>query len=82
MVLVAEISGTSLIFLAVVIVLILAVAYGLFTRQGSGINKHPRSDSQDPKTELERDEDEDLDERAGVDSTEGGADGMDQHGTV
>jgi hypothetical protein len=65
-----------LILLGVLILLVLGLGYGLYTRQGSGISKHPRADSQDPVV----DDDEDhLDERAGVDRTESAE--MDQRGT-
>lgn len=80
--LVAEITGNSFILLGVLIVIVFAVAYGLFTRQGSGINKHPVEDSQDPvlgdQTKSEG-EDEHEDERAGIDQTEGSP--MDQRGS-
>ena len=36
------------LLLAVLILLILGLAYGLYTRKGSGINKHPGPDSSDP----------------------------------
>jgi len=80
--LIGEISGDSLIVVAVLVVLVFAIAYGLFTRQGSGINKHPGPDSQDPVVGDEtKKENEDLqeDERAGVDRTESVE--MDQRGT-
>ncbi|MDQ3102690.1 MAG: hypothetical protein M3Q53_02465 [Actinomycetota bacterium] len=79
---VAEITGSSFILLGVLVVVVFAVAYGLFTRQGSGINKHPRGDSQDPVVGDEtKQTNEDLqgDERAGVDRTESAE--MDQRGT-
>lgn len=80
---VAEITGNSYILLGVMIVMVFAVGYGLYTRQGSGINKHPSPDSHDPAlgdtTKLGEDEDEETeDERAGVDLTEGSP--MDQRG--
>lgn len=79
---VAEISGNSFILLAVMIVVVFAISYGLFTRQGSGINKHPQGDSQDPvvdQGDAVGDRGEEGDERAGVDRTESAE--MDQRGT-
>ena len=79
---IAEITGSSFIVVAVLVAVVFAVAYGLFTRQGSGINKHPRGDSQDPVVGDEtKQENDDLqgDERAGVDRTESAE--MDQRGT-
>jgi hypothetical protein len=38
----AELAGGALIFLVFVIILLLAVAYGYYTRRGSGINQRPR----------------------------------------
>ena len=80
---VVAITGNSFILLAVMIVMVFAISYGLFTRQGSGINKHPQGDSQDPvvsEGDGEGDLDDDRgDERAGVDRTETVE--MDQHGT-
>ena len=86
---VAEITGNSYILLGVLVVLVFAIAYGLYTRQGSGINKHPTADSQDPvlgdqSKLLDEDSDSDdeerdgEDERAGVDLTEGSE--LDQRG--
>ncbi|MBA2523989.1 MAG: hypothetical protein H0V25_11780 [Solirubrobacterales bacterium] len=75
-------SADSLIVLAVLVILVFAVAYGLFTRQGSGINKHPGPDAQDTVVGDEtKKENSDLqeDERAGVDRTESGE--LDQRGT-
>ena len=80
--LVGEISGNSFILLGVMIAMVFAVSYGLFTRQGSGINKHPMGDSQDPVVgdETKRtNKDLQGDERAGVDRTESAE--MDQRGT-
>ena len=80
---VAEITGNSFILLGVLILLVFGTAYGLFTRQGSGINKHPGADSTDPVVGDEtKTENSDLqgDERAGVDRTESAE--MDQRGTV
>ena len=39
-----ELAGGSLIFLVFIILFILAVAYGYYTREGSGINQHGWSD--------------------------------------
>ena len=79
----AEISGNSYILLGVLILLVFGTAYGLFTRQGSGIHKHPVADSNDPVVGDEtKTENSDLqgDERAGVDRTESAE--MDQRGVV
>lgn len=84
---IAEITGNSFILLAVLVILVFATAYGLYSRQGSGINQHPTADSQDPvlgdqtKTHGKgKDTEEDEDELAtGIDQTEGSA--MDQRGT-
>jgi hypothetical protein len=79
---VTGLAGGSFILLAVLVALVAAIAYGLYTRQGSGINKHPRPDSQDPVVGDEtKVENEDLqgDERAGVDRTESPE--LDQRGT-
>jgi hypothetical protein len=79
---VVGLAGGSFVLLAVLIMLVGAIAYGLYTRQGSGINKHPRNDSQDPVVGDEtKVENEDLqgDERAGVDRTESPE--LDQRGT-
>ena len=69
------------LLLAVLILLILGLAYGLYTRKGSGINKHPGPDSSDPIVGDEtKAESKDLqDQRAGVDQTESAE--LDQHGT-
>lgn len=78
---IAEITGYSFILLGVLVILVFAIAYGLFTRQGSGINKHPVGDSQDPVLGDQtkgKDDEEEEDERAGVDLSEGSA--MDQRG--
>lgn len=74
--LIAAVSGSSLILLGVLILLVFGIGYGLYTRQGSGINKHPRGDSQDP---IVAEDDDHLDERAGVDRTDSAE--MDQRGT-
>ena len=79
----AEITGNSFILLGVLVALVFAIAYGLYTRQGSGINQHPVADSKDPVLGDEtrgKGEDEKEDESAtGIDQTEGSA--MDQRGT-
>ena len=78
---VAEISGNSYILLGVLVAMTWGIGYGLYTRQGSGINKHPSPDSQDPAlgdtSKIDQDEEEE-DERAGVDLSEGSP--MDQRG--
>lgn len=71
---IAAVSGNSFILLGVLIAMVFAVSYGLYTRQGSGINKHPRADSQDPIVD-----DSIEDHGAGVDRTESAE--MDQRGT-
>lgn len=78
---VAEISGNSFILLGVLVLLVFGTSYGLYTRQGSGINKHPSPDSKDPvlgDPSKSDEDDEPEDERAGVDLTEGSP--MDQRG--
>jgi len=37
-----------LIVVAVLVVVVFGLAYGLYTRRGSGINQHPTSDATDP----------------------------------
>ena len=75
----AEISGNSFILLGVLVALVFAIAYGLFTRQGSGINQHPVADSQDPVLGDQgegkgKGEDEHENEAAtSIDQTEGSA---------
>ncbi|HET6829870.1 MAG TPA: hypothetical protein VFH44_00840 [Solirubrobacterales bacterium] len=39
---------SGLIVVAVLVILVLGLAYGLYTRKGSGINQHPTSDARDP----------------------------------
>lgn len=81
-VVVLAVTGNSFILLGVMVAMVFAIAYGLFTRQGSGINKHPMGDSQDPVVgdETKRtNTDLQGDERAGVDRTETVE--MDQRGT-
>jgi len=86
--LLAEISGNSYILLGVMIAMVFAVSYGLYTRRGSGINKHPVGDSSDPvlgdqtksaEEDVGDDDEEHEDEHAGIDQSEGSA--MDQRGT-
>ena len=80
--LIADITGSSFILLGVLVILVFAIAYGLYTRQGSGISQHPTSDAGDPvlgdQTKKGGEENED-DRAAGVDQTEGSP--MDQRGT-
>lgn len=80
---IVAVSGNSFILLGVLVVLVFAIAYGLYSRQGSGINQHPVPDSEDPVLGDEtrgKDEDEREDELAtGIDQTEGST--MDQRGT-
>jgi len=70
------------LLLIVLILLVLGVAYGLYTRKGSGINSHPGPDSRDPvigdETKVENG---DLpgDEPIGAPRGEGGE--LDQRGT-
>ena len=78
----AEISGNSFILLAVLIVTMFALAYGLFTRKGSGINSRPIHDQRVPGADGPG-------EVSGVDQGQGSATGSDatgtsdpQHGTV
>lgn len=46
--LIADIGWDSLLVVVVFVITVLGVAYGLKTRQGSGINEHPGPDSGDP----------------------------------
>ena len=79
--LVVGITGTSLIVLGVLIIMVFAVAYSLFTRQGTGINQHPTKDSTDPVLgDQTKNKGKDEDESATAsDQTEGSS--MDQRGT-
>lgn len=70
----AWITGNSFILLGVLIVLVFAVAYGLFTRLGSGIWSRPIHDQRAPGADGPG-------ERSGVDQGEGSATGSDQAGT-
>jgi hypothetical protein len=73
----------GLILVLVVVALIFAVAYGLFTRQGSGINQHPTPDSTDPvigdPTKSKGEDEHETEIGAGTDQSEGST--MDQRGT-
>lgn len=74
---------SGLIVVAVLVVVVFGLAYGLYTRQGTGINQHPTSDASDPvlgdETKPPTDSD-DVDESAtGVDRAESSE--MDQRGT-
>lgn len=42
------ISDNSWLLLAVLVLLVFATGYGLYTRQGSGIAKHPTQDAPQP----------------------------------
>lgn len=79
---IGEVSGDSLIVIGVAAILFFAIAYALYTRKGSGIDKHPGPDAQDTVVgDQTKRTNEDLqeDERPGVDRTESGE--MDQRGT-
>lgn len=79
---IGEVSGDSLIVVGVAIILFFAVAYGLYTRKGSGIDQHPGPDAQDTVVgDQTKRTNEDLQEegRPGVDRAESGE--MDQRGT-
>jgi len=70
------------LLIVVLVLLVFGLAYGLYTRRGSGINFHPGLDARDPVIgDPTKDENEDLqgDQRAGVDRTESTE--LDQHGT-
>ena len=71
----AEISGNSLILLAVLLVMVPAVAYGLFTVRGSGISKTP-DDGKSGAPGAEG-----PSEDSGVDQGQGSATGADEHGS-
>ncbi len=79
---IGEVSGNSFIVLGVMVILVFAIAYGLYTRKGSGIDQHPGPDAQDTVVgDQTKRKNEDLqeNERPGVDRTESGE--MDQRGT-
>lgn len=70
------------LLLVVLVLLVFGLAYGLYTRKGSGVNFHPGPDSQDPVIGDEtkrRNDDLQGDQRAGVDRTESAE--LDQRGT-
>lgn len=73
----AAIEPTSFIVVAVFVVTILAVAYGLKTRKGSGINEHPGSGT-DESTTISGAEGA-ADDTGGVEDRPEG-DVLDQHG--
>lgn len=79
----AEITGNSFILLGVLIILVFAIAYGLFTRQGSGINQHPVADSKNPvlgdQTKNKGKDEHENEQASAIDQTEGSP--MDQRGT-
>jgi hypothetical protein len=81
--LIAEITGNSFILLGVMVAMVFATAYGLFTRQGSGINQHPVADSIDPvlgdQTKNKGKDEHENPLATSIDQTEGSA--MDQRGT-
>ena len=68
-----EVSGNSLILLAVLVVLVLFVGIGLYTRRGSGIQTRPWDGSQGAPGAAG------PEEVSGRDEGEGSA--LDQHGT-
>ena len=72
---IAEITGNSLILLAVLIILVPAVAYGLFTVRGSGISKTPDDGTEGAPGAVG------PSEEGGVDLGEGSATGSDRDGT-
>ena len=71
---VAEITGNSFILLAVLVVMVFAVAYGLFTVRGSGISKTPDDGKESAPGAMG------PSEVSGVDQGQGSATGSDQHG--
>lgn len=66
-------AGGSLIFVAIVVLILAGVVYGFYTRGGSGIDEHP-SDGQDSAPGAEG-----RSEVSGKDQGEGSA--FDTHGT-
>lgn len=72
---VAEISGNSFILLGVLVVMVFAVAYGLFTVKGSGISKTPDDGKEGAPGAVG------PSEVSGVDQGQGSATGSDEHGT-
>lgn len=81
--LIAEITGSSLIVLGVLVVIVFGLAYSLFTRRGTGINQHPVADSKDPvlgdQTKNEGEDEHENEQATGIDQSEGSP--MDQRGT-
>lgn len=73
----------GIILVVVLVILVFGIAYGLFTRQGSGINQHPTKDSSDPvigdPTKSKGEDEHENEIGAGVDQSEGSP--MDQRGT-
>ena len=67
----------------VLILLVLGLAYGLYTRKGSGVNAHPGPDAADPvmgdETKPGGGRDLEADQRPGVDTGESHE--LDQRGT-
>ena len=66
---------SSLIVVAVLVALVFGLAYGLYTRKGSGINQHPSADAKDPvlgdETKISSDDEEGEDQLAtGIDRGE------------
>ena len=72
----------ELLLILVLIALVFAIAYGLYTRQGSGINQHPTKDSTDPvigdPTKSKGEDEHETEIGAGVDQSEGSR--IDQRG--
>jgi hypothetical protein len=60
---------TSLIVIAVFLMTVIGVAYGLKTRKGSGINDHPGPETQEPGRDPETAGHGSLPETERVDST-------------
>lgn len=66
----------SWILLVVLVILVLAIGFALYTTQGSGISKHPLPDQKPP---ADPDRDYEGIERPGVDASESHE--LDQRGT-
>lgn len=66
----------SWILLVVLVALVFAIGYGLYTRRGTGVSKHPYGSSDIPD---HPDEDEEEPLKPGVDESEGTL--LDQRGT-
>ena len=73
---IAGIESTSLIVVAVFILTMLGVAYGLKTRKGSGLNDHPGPDAVDPVIDPDAAEPAESSDAERADGTV-----LDQHGT-